>query len=344
MTPREAKASGWGALCVNVSPEMIEDGPHPSGCRTGWIRLWNIMNKKMLIDATHAEETRVVVVEGNKVDEFDFESVTKRQLAGNIYLAKVTRVEPSLQAAFVDYGGNRHGFLAYSEVHPDYYQIPVEDRQRLLDEERALERSQAEEDADEKESKPAPKRRRRRKSDADVKAEETQSDEEAAEDTSDASPDAVVEADPVEDTSDASGSDDEPNETIAEAEGAPADDDDIVTSDDVDEDNLLVETPEDSGTSKPAAADNPNDPVETPEDAKAADKPKRTRSRSRRKKKTDDAVSDSPSEDGAETDTGIESISADDVHEEVVRRKPDPRGHQGPPDHAGAGGQGRARQ
>ncbi len=95
------------------------------------------MAKKMLIDATHAEETRVVVVDGNKVEEFDFESENKRQLAGNIYLAKVTRVEPSLQAAFVDYGGNRHGFLAFSEVHPDYYQIPVADRQALLDEEQA---------------------------------------------------------------------------------------------------------------------------------------------------------------------------------------------------------------
>jgi ribonuclease E len=95
------------------------------------------MAKKMLIDATHAEETRVVVVDGNKVEEFDFETVNKRQLAGNIYLAKVTRVEPSLQAAFVDYGGNRHGFLAFSEIHPDYYQIPVADRQALLEEERA---------------------------------------------------------------------------------------------------------------------------------------------------------------------------------------------------------------
>ena len=95
------------------------------------------MAKKMLIDATHAEECRVVVVDGNKVDEFDFESVNKRQLAGNIYLAKVTRVEPSLQAAFVDYGGNRHGFLAFSEIHPDYYQIPVADREALMAEERA---------------------------------------------------------------------------------------------------------------------------------------------------------------------------------------------------------------
>ena len=91
------------------------------------------MTRKMLIDATHAEETRVVVVDGNKVDEFDFESLNKRQLAGNIYLAKVTRVEPSLQAAFVDYGGNRHGFLAFSEIHPDYYQIPKADREAFAD-------------------------------------------------------------------------------------------------------------------------------------------------------------------------------------------------------------------
>jgi ribonuclease E len=90
------------------------------------------MSKKMLIDATHPEETRVVVVDGTKVEEFDFESINKRQLAGNIYLAKVTRVEPSLQAAFVEYGGNRHGFLAFSEIHPDYYQIPVADREALL--------------------------------------------------------------------------------------------------------------------------------------------------------------------------------------------------------------------
>ena len=112
-----------------------------------------IMAKKMLIDATHAEETRVVVVEGNKVEEFDFESENRRQLAGNIYLAKVTRIEPSLQAAFIDYGGNRHGFLAFSEIHPDYYQIPVADREALMEEERAfseaLRRKDDEEETDE---------------------------------------------------------------------------------------------------------------------------------------------------------------------------------------------------
>jgi ribonuclease E len=93
------------------------------------------MPKKMLIDAAHAEETRVAVVDGTRVEEFDFESRAKKQLRGNIYLAKVTRVEPSLQAAFVEYGGNRHGFLAFNEVHPDYYQIPLADREALLREE-----------------------------------------------------------------------------------------------------------------------------------------------------------------------------------------------------------------
>ena len=120
----------------------------------------DIMAKKMLIDATHPEETRVVVADGSRVEEFDFESLNKRQLAGNIYLAKVTRVEPSLQAAFVDYGGNRHGFLAFSEIHPDYYQIPVADREALLAEERALAEEQAR--AEDESAKPKSSRNRSR--------------------------------------------------------------------------------------------------------------------------------------------------------------------------------------
>ena len=94
------------------------------------------MARRMLIDATHPEETRVVVLNGNRLEEFDFETSTKKQIKGNIYLAKVTRVEPSLQAAFVEYGGNRHGFLAFSEIHPDYYRIPVGDREAMLAAER----------------------------------------------------------------------------------------------------------------------------------------------------------------------------------------------------------------
>ena len=105
------------------------------------------MGNKMLIDAAHPEETRVVVMHGNRVEEFDFESEAKKQLRGNIYLAKVTRVEPSLQAAFVEYGGNRHGFLAFNEIHPDYYQIPVADREALLKEWAAEERADQDDDA-----------------------------------------------------------------------------------------------------------------------------------------------------------------------------------------------------
>ncbi len=138
------------------------------------------MPKKMLIDATHAEETRVVVVDGNKVEEFDFESENKRQLAGNIYLAKVTRVEPSLQAAFVDYGGNRHGFLAFSEIHPDYYQIPVADREALLAEEQAFaEAMEAEEDEREtrKEKSRSSRSRSRSRSRSKSKAEDTRADD-----------------------------------------------------------------------------------------------------------------------------------------------------------------------
>jgi ribonuclease E len=111
------------------------------------------MANKMIIDASHPEETRVVVLRGNRVEEFDFESASKRPLRGNIYLAKVTRVEPSLQAAFVDYGGNRHGFLAFSEIHPDYYQIPVADRQALLEEEAQSQREEDEEASGEKRSR-----------------------------------------------------------------------------------------------------------------------------------------------------------------------------------------------
>jgi ribonuclease E len=110
---------------------------------------------KMLIDARHPEETRVVVANGNKIEDFDFESADKKQLKGNIYLARVTRVEPSLQAAFVEYGGNRHGFLAFSEIHPDYYQIPHEDRAALIAEERAASRSHDDDDDEDEAEQPA---------------------------------------------------------------------------------------------------------------------------------------------------------------------------------------------
>jgi ribonuclease E len=126
------------------------------------------MANKMIIDASHPEETRVVVLRGNRVEEFDFESASKRPLRGNIYLAKVTRVEPSLQAAFIDYGGNRHGFLAFSEIHPDYYQIPVADRQALLEEEALSQREEDDEASVERRSR---RHRQPRRPEVEVRAE-----------------------------------------------------------------------------------------------------------------------------------------------------------------------------
>ncbi len=190
------------------------------------------MPKKMLIDATHAEETRVVVVDGNKVEEFDFESENKRQLAGNIYLAKVTRVEPSLQAAFVDYGGNRHGFLAFSEIHPDYYQIPVADRQALMEEERAY--AEAQRAKDEEDEKPKRSGRSRSRSRTKARAEDTVSD--------DAQTSAEVEEDQISGMETVDLSDDEegssPMERVAETPvEEPEDDIDAGhADDDIDDD------------------------------------------------------------------------------------------------------------
>ena len=135
------------------------------------------MANKMIIDASHPEETRVVVLRGNRVEEFDFESASKRPLRGNIYLAKVTRVEPSLQAAFIDYGGNRHGFLAFSEIHPDYYQIPVADRQALLEEEALSQREEDEEANGERRSR---RHRHPRRQEAEARAEHSETISEPA--------------------------------------------------------------------------------------------------------------------------------------------------------------------
>src|SRR5947209_17158028 len=132
---------------------------------------------KMLIDSTHPEETRVVVLRGNRVEEFDFESANRKQLRGNIYLAKVTRVEPSLQAAFVDYGGNRHGFLAFGEIHPDYYQIPVADRQALIDEEERAQRA-ADAEADKRAGRRAQRERHTARAPEVVKSAPVEHDDE----------------------------------------------------------------------------------------------------------------------------------------------------------------------
>ncbi len=204
------------------------------------------MAKKMLIDATHAEETRVVVVDGNKVEEFDFETQSRRQLAGNIYLAKVTRVEPSLQAAFVDYGGNRHGFLAFNEIHPDYYQIPVADREALIAEERAYAEAMRAESEAEAEKPKRSRRRRKPKSetvaaevevqDAVVTAEPAETSEESTSgdiagmetiDLEGSSPMETVAETPVETPESGADEDEAPGDAdVADAEDASGDDSD----------------------------------------------------------------------------------------------------------------------
>lgn len=200
-------------------------------------------NTKMLIDATHPEETRVVVLRNGRVEEFDYESAARKLLRGNIYLAKVTRVEPSLQAAFVDYGGNRHGFLAFNEIHPDYYQIPMADRQALLDEEAAEEaREEAEADA---RAERLERRQRQRQQQAPASAAASQ-DSEAGEES-----DAAGAGEPefVEEPEADEGESDETPETIAEA-----------TTNDAD----LISEPVENDEDQPddAASDVPSDSAE----------------------------------------------------------------------------------
>ncbi|MEM9319615.1 MAG: ribonuclease E/G [Pseudomonadota bacterium] len=265
------------------------------------------MAKKMLIDATHAEETRVVVADGNKVDEFDFESLNKRQLAGNIYLAKVTRVEPSLQAAFVDYGGNRHGFLAFSEIHPDYYQIPVADREALLAEERAYAEAQALEEA-EPDSKPK-RRRRRRKS--ETKAEDAASDAVAVADVPSGMD--VVDLDP----SDAPEGDDL---GAAEGEGAAGTEADLGA-----EDSSAAGSVEDGARSdteqSPVAADAAPDAQEAQADETEAQADQADHADEDR---DPDGDADSDGDDAAQEEP--DTVADDDAQEDIRPvRKPRPR-------------------
>ena len=258
------------------------------------------MAKKMLIDATHAEETRVVVVDGNRVEEFDFESENKRQLAGNIYLAKVTRVEPSLQAAFVDYGGNRHGFLAFSEIHPDYYQIPVADREALLAEEAELAQAQAEEDE-------APKKKRSRSRSRSRAAKTEAKDAVVTEEAKPAEGDAIPGMDVVD--TDAPEGDsglvaDMPE--AAEAAEAPE-----TASAEASEPEAAGTVADDAGAEATVEKTSSPEAVEEPasEDA-AADE-------------TETSEGDEPIADASAKDESIESVADDDVTEEIrAPRKP----------------------
>ncbi|WP_170586577.1 ribonuclease E/G [Ruegeria arenilitoris] len=255
------------------------------------------MAKKMLIDATHAEETRVVVVDGNKVEEFDFESENKRQLAGNIYLAKVTRVEPSLQAAFVDYGGNRHGFLAFSEIHPDYYQIPVADREALMEEERAYaEAMKARDEAEE--SKPKKRRSRSRSKAAEVKTDDpVETLDVSAEPTGMETIDLVEEDAADQDVPEGTS----PMETVAET---PVEEPSEDASDEPADEKAEAEAEVDAAPAEAIEADEP--------EADLADET--------------DVEADEAKPDAAAKDDTIESVADDDDSEDIrPPRKPRPR-------------------
>lgn len=255
------------------------------------------MAEKMLIDASHSEETRVVVVRGNRIEEFDFESEHKKQIRGNIYLAKVTRVEPSLQAAFVDYGGNRHGFLAFAEIHPDYYQIPLADRQALL-------RAEAEE----------------HRRDDDIEQVETGTDlSDDEEETATEAVEAAAEEAPVETVVAA-----EPVEAAAAvAEEAP-----VEKAKKPRRTRKAKAKTEDAPEAAEAAASSEGSDDETPGGAMAmavdtdeVSEPVE-RSRNRRRRRDDDDDDDDHSGEEKEV---IESVGAEDAMEEVpdrVSRKP----------------------
>ncbi|WP_179381769.1 Rne/Rng family ribonuclease [Jannaschia marina] len=312
------------------------------------------MAKKMLIDATHPEETRVVVADGNKVEEFDFESLNKRQLAGNIYLAKVTRVEPSLQAAFVDYGGNRHGFLAFSEIHPDYYQIPKADRDAILAEERAYaealaaadeaaeapqEKAEAsEDDAEEAPKKPRTRSRTRSRS---KKANAETTDGEATD--TEASAKAAIVADEASSDGVVAGGAAEMSEAAQQTDGqSGTDETGAQTSGDGDEDGPVTTIAESAGledeevrseVAEPAEEAAPAEPagMETVDldggeseeaSAEAAqevteDTPaeKPKRSRSRSRSRSKKA-------EPADKDANVETVADDDTEEEIRPPRP----------------------
>ena len=262
------------------------------------------MVNKMLIDATHEEETRVVVLSGERVEEFDLESAARKQLRGNIYLAKVTRVEPSLQAAFVDYGGNRHGFLAFSEIHPDYYQIPVADRQALL-EEVAQFAAEDEEPAPVKAKAKAPSRRRRSKAKADAGSEgaEKAEDETAAKSEAGASDGEDTPQTPIETIAEAPGDEDgadggeAPDDTQSPGEAA-------ITGDDGDED--------DTSDKKPP---------KTVATSEGMGRVRRSRRRARSQNGEDQAAGEDDN-DNADDQDDVTSVGAEDALEEVPDRRP----------------------
>ncbi|MEN3791585.1 Rne/Rng family ribonuclease [Fulvimarina sp. MAC3] len=286
------------------------------------------MANKMLIDASHPEETRVVVVRGNRVEEFDFESEHKKQLKGNIYLAKVTRVEPSLQAAFIEYGGGRHGFLAFSEIHPDYYQIPKADREALLAEEMA--RGQADDEEEEREEKRNKSRskaaRREGKSDDTVSEradnEDASSDDDGDRSTSDRS-----------DDWEATGSDDDANDDRRD------DDDrepnaDLDEDDDNDDDDQSDDVSDDDPDDDDSDDENGDDGAPSSEGEDGSSKRGSRRKRGRRSsgkrgrsRRGDDNSGENDNDGDDGDDDEVDELGSQDALEEVPVRQARPRKH-----------------
>ncbi len=302
-------------------------------------------NNKMLIDASHPEETRVVVVRGNRIEEFDFESQDKKQLKGNIYLARVTRVEPSLQAAFVEYGGNRHGFLAFSEIHPDYYQIPVADRQALL----AAEAEEAQADHDDEHSggehkeRDRSRRNRRRGSKARDHGDEANHAEEGAQDAAaaaddDQSGDTVAVAEnafePVEsaadetrpENEDAPQPESEADDQSASAEGAHS----AEASDDAAEDATETDGSKPGSMAAAAEGDVISEPVPEQDDSSedehgaSAEGDSEASSESEREEGGRGTIEEVASSNG-DDEHEVESVGAEDALEEARNRRKPPR-------------------
>lgn len=276
------------------------------------------MADKMLIDASHEEETRVVVVRGNRIEEFDFESQHKKQLRGNIYLAKVTRVEPSLQAAFVEYGGNRHGFLAFSEIHPDYYQIPVADRQALIDAE--AEEARADDDDSDME-KPAKRKTRTRRSRGKPKREAKPAPVEAADESvessdSDSEPAATEDAETIEITVDAANSESEPSQSaeIADADMPAGSEPESPGTSEHENSDTEPSADADKKPTKDSPPDSIAAAIDTDEISEAVD--------------VKDARGDADDDDDDDDEDGngrIESVGAEDALEEVPDRARKPK-------------------
>ncbi|MGR3779638.1 MAG: Rne/Rng family ribonuclease [Albimonas sp.] len=229
------------------------------------------MAKTMLIDATHPEETRVVVADGNKVEDFDFETISKKQIAGNIYLAKVTRVEPSLQAAFVEYGGNRHGFLAFSEIHPDYYQIPKADREALIAEEEEEARKRAAADEERRASRAAAAAARAEAKAAREEEDDEDEDDRETDDSDDEDDD--YEAERPETVSEGENSDEDDSDDDRPSDEAPSDEPETTRAAEAEAEPVEAKRAEPEAPAETAPADEPKAETETDGETPAEDGP-----------------------------------------------------------------------